>query len=365
MSSHEVEAGVSPAVAPRDASDAFRAPAAETAAATSRSSRDAPLLTKRRGLARGFTAPVLHFVALGALLFAAHALWAPALHAPPCAPIVLSAEELDRWRREWTVREGLGPAPSPADAQIVDAAIDDAVLLREALAREFDRRDPVVRARLLTLGRYLGLHADGDDALEREARALGLQRSDEVVRRHLVEMMRLAAAKPGPADIPDEAELRQYYAQHQSHFAQPERIGLTHVYLSRDRRGDQLEADAAQLLDRLRQGAIAPEDAAAFGDPFVRGARVPLASATALDHAFGPGFAAALADLPAQTWSGPLRSAYGLHLVWIAARVGATTPPLDLVRNRVLHEYLAEGSEARLHDRLRTWRARYDIRIDG
>src|SRR5262244_511926 len=65
-----------------------------------------------------------------------------------------------RWprRRAWPARAGID-APPPSDAVLVDAAIDDAVLLREALDRAYDRRDPVVRARLLTLGRYLGLAA--------------------------------------------------------------------------------------------------------------------------------------------------------------------------------------------------------------
>src|SRR5262249_39828276 len=151
-------------------------------------------------------APGLHFLLLGALLFAAQGWRTPASAPPKRAPIVLSAADLERWRREWPARAGID-APPPRDAVFVDAAIDDAVLRRAALDRAYDRRDPVVRARLLTRGRYLGLAVGGgDEAIEREARALGLQRSDEVVRRHLVEMMRLAAAKAGPGDLPTEAD---------------------------------------------------------------------------------------------------------------------------------------------------------------
>jgi len=318
----------------------------------------------RRAVARVTAAPGLHFLLLGALLFGVRAWRAPVADAPPRAPIVLSTADLERWRREWPAREGPG-ATVPDDAVLIDAAIDDAVLLREALDRAYDRRDPVVRARLLVLGRYLGLAAGGgDEAIEREARALGLQRSDEVVRRHLVEMMRLAAAKVGPADLPDEAELRAYYEQHRDRFAQDARARLAHVYLSRDRRGDRIEADAGALLDRLRREAIAPAAASRLGDPFTRGASVPLATSAELDQIFGHGFAAAVAALPERTWSGPVRSAYGLHLVWVDSRVAASTPSFDAVRNQVLHQYLAEHSETRLHDRLRTWRARYDVKVE-
>jgi len=309
-------------------------------------------------------APGLHFLLLGALLFAAQGWRTPASAPPKRAPIVLSAADLERWRREWPARAGID-APPPSDAVLVDAAIDDAVLLREALERAYDRRDPVVRARLLTLGRYLGLAAGGaDEAIEREARALGLQRSDEVVRRHLVEMMRLAAAKAGPGDLPTEADLRAYYAQHRDRFAQGARTQLTHVYLSSDRRADRLDADAAELLRRLRDDAVDPAAASALGDPFTRGAHVPAATSAQLDQAFGAGFAAAVDGLSEHTWSGPVRSAYGLHLIWIEDRLPAATPDFEAVRNRILHQYMSEHSQTRLQDRLRTWRARYDVRIE-
>src|SRR5262245_58911808 len=103
--------------------------------------------------------PLWHFIVLGALLFALHA-WCAASTA--------------------VVRPALVVDPAASDA-----AIDDEVLFREALAHELDR-DKVVRARLVALGRFLGLGAGANDAVvEREARALDLQRTDTIVRRHL------------------------------------------------------------------------------------------------------------------------------------------------------------------------------------
>jgi hypothetical protein len=250
-----------------------------------------------------------------------------------------------------------------ADAAAVDAQIDDEVLFREALARELDR-DRAVQARLVRLGRYLGLARDGDDArAEREARALGLQRSDSIVRRHVVELMRVAAAKLDSSDHPDEATLQAHYDRHQSRFIQPDRIRFTHVYLSAERRGDRVDRDARELLALARQGDLSPEQAAALGDPFVRGGDLTL-SAGQIDDVFGPGFAAALAALPERTWSGPLHSTYGTHVVWIGARIPGAPPPFQAVRNRVLHEVLAERSENRLRDTVRSLREHYEVRVE-
>jgi hypothetical protein len=282
--------------------------------------------------------PVLRFVALGALLFALQRAWL----APPAVPL---------------------PTAIVVDAPADDAEIDEEVLFREALARELDR-DRVVHARLVRLGRFLGLGADGsDERVAREARALGLHRSDPVVRRHLVEMMRIAMSQLRPDDYPAEDALRAHYDQHRARFAQPARIRFTHVYFSAERRAARLQGDAAKTLELLRQRTTAPGDAAALGDPFARGSELSLAVAQ-LDAAFGPGFAAAVGELPERTWSGPVRSAYGEHLVWIGERLAAGPAPYAAVRNRISHELLRERSETRLRETLQALRLRYDVRVD-
>jgi hypothetical protein len=285
----------------------------------------------------------LHFAALGALIFAADHLYSSS------APT--------------TVRPTLVVAAQAADAAAVDAQIDDEVLFREALAREFDR-DRAVQARLVRLGRFLGLAADSDDArVEREARALDLQRSDWIVRRHLIELMRIAAAKLQPSDQPDEAALVAYYDRHRARFTQPGRLRFTHVYFSADRRGDRVGGDATDLLAQAEQRRLAPEQAAALGDPFVRGADLTLSEGQ-LDDVFGPGFAAALAALPERAWSGPVQSTYGAHLIWISERIAGSPVPFDAVRNRVLHELLAERRAAKLRDTVGALRAQYDVRVE-
>lgn len=286
--------------------------------------------------------PLLRFTLAGALLFGLQRWWSASGDVPPPLPIVVAER---------------------GDSAATDAAIENEVLLREALVRRFDENDKVVRERLVRVGRFLGLAAGGDDdAVEREARTLGLQRTDTMIRRYLVGMMRLAATQPGPQDLPDESALRAYYEEHAERYAQPVRTRLTHVYLSADRRGAELESDAATLLARLRTQSASAGDSASLGDAFARGATLSL-SAAQIDQVFGPGFAAALAEQPQRAWVGPLRSSYGLHLVWIDETTPAAPLPLAAVRSRVVHEMLADGAERRLREKVRALRAAYDVRV--
>lgn len=317
-------------------------------------------------IARVLHAPGLRFLVLGALLFAVSRT-APTCDriGQPARPlVVVTGADVERIRREWAEEHGAPPSPAQEE-RLLEDAVDEEILHREALAIGLQHDDPVVRRRLVQLAGFLEESSIGeeDEALEREARAIGLDRTDIVIRRYLVQAMRLLAKKPRPSDLPTQRELEAYFAAHRDEFTQPERIRLTHVYLSRERRGAAVADDATRLLETLRSGAIDPERAATRGEPFVRGADIGPASHADLDRIFGPEFSAAIAAAEPHSWVGPVRSAYGLHLVWIHERLPRGTPPLDAVRNRVVHRYLRERREARLQERLRQLRGRYEIRM--
>jgi len=313
-------------------------------------------------------APALHFVLLGGALFVlVRSLGSVASPGgpDPARAIVLTAADVDRVRNQWILEHGAPPAPA-VEGTLIDAAIDDEVLYREALRIGLDRNDPVVRTRLGQLTRYLAEGPTEDEAsLEREARTLGLDRTDLVVRRYLIQSVRLLAAGPQEAELPTEAALETYLARHAEAFAQPSRTRFVHVYLSADRHGANLARDARALAARLRARGISPDDASTLGDPFPRGALVPLEPAVDIDRRFGSGFAAALAAAPLGTWAGPFRSAYGLHLVWVQEREPARVPPLADVRGQALHSLLRERRAERVQATVAALRRRYDIRVEG
>jgi hypothetical protein len=273
------------------------------------------------GLARS---PAAHFVVLGAALFGLRALVAP---------------------------------PDPAAAPMPS---DEEILYREALAHGLDAQD-AVRERLARLARFVGADPVEDEAvLAREARALGLDREDLVVRRQLVRTMRLTLGALDRRDLPDDAALARHLAAHADAYRMPDRVRLTQVFLSAARRGAALERDAAVLLAQLRAG-VPPDAAPRLGDPAIAGASIGPASRAEVTQALGPDAAAAVASAPAATWLGPLRSPWGLHLVWVHERTPGRVPPLAAVRARVLHAVLAERRAARVDAAMGALRARWGV----
>ena len=309
--------------------------------------------------------PITQFVVIGGALFALGRAVGPQPAIEERPAIVLDAADVARLRQAWAEQYGAAPGPRE-ERRLIDAAIDEEVLHREALALGLDRDDPLVRTRLAQIAGALGEGpVEDEDELLRAARASGLDRTDVVSRRYLVQAVRLLAAAPRAGDLPSEAAVAAFYEQHRDEFAAPHRQHLTQVFLSADRRGASLERDAARLLDRLRRERVEPARAAEHGDPFVRGAEVALDADAALDRAFGPGFAAAVAALPEGAWAGPVRSAYGLHLVWVHDRAAVSAPEPTAVQSRVVLRMLRERREARRQAVVAGLRERYLVRVEG
>ena len=241
-----------------------------------------------------------------------------------------------------SVRDGAGLDAAP----LHDSAGDEDGLVQAALARGLERDDPVVQARVLRNMRFLAGEAADSAALYRDAERLGLATSDLVVRRRLIERMRMLLQEPAFDGEPTETELQTYLDRHAARFATPPRLRLSHVFLSRARRGAALAADAGALLERLRPADV--ERAAALGDPMPVPAELAAVSQQDLTRLFGGAFAAAAFALEPGGWRGPLRSAYGLHLVWVHERVPAATPVLADVRAAVRAAVREERAAAAL-----------------
>lgn len=264
--------------------------------------------------------PLLHFVVLGVALFALHR-WV----APPGAGrrIVLSDEVIHGLRQDHLRRYGSLPNADEQTA-IIQQFVDNEVLYREALA-------------------------------------LGLDRGDIVVRRRLVQKMEFLTEDLEPIPEPTDAVLQAYLDAHAEHYAIAARVALAHVFISTDRHADHAAADAGQLRQQLLAGA----DSTALGDPFLRGRDFASSTQAELSAVFGAAFAAQVMSLPVGSWSEPIRSSYGLHLVRVTAHADGHAPNLAEVRAAVRRDWQEERRAEVNRLALARLRQRYDIRIAG
>jgi hypothetical protein len=307
--------------------------------------------------------PAVHFVVLGALSFAVHGAFAQRGNelSEEERTILVSAERVAALRAEY--RRGIGAPPSPAELErLVGDVVEEELLFREGVRRGLHRNDPGVRERLVQAMAFTSPEGTDAESLYRQAIEVGLDRSDSVVRRIVVEKMRLLVRASVPADATED-ELQECLARHRDLFRLPQLISFRHVFFGAEKRGaGRAMADAIDAASALARGGVEP---AGLGDPFLLGSEFRGRAKPDVDKVFGPEFRAAVFDLAPGAWSGPIASAYGVHLVWVEEKVPERDPSLDEVRSRVARLYQDERRRDRLRDFVGALKGTYTVRVEA
>jgi parvulin-like peptidyl-prolyl isomerase len=248
-----------------------------------------------------------------------------------------------------------GQSDAPREIVISEARV-------EALAENF----ATVWMRPPTAVELKGLIDDyvAEEVYYREAVAMGLDQDDTVIRRRLRQKMEFISEDVAAATEPTDAQLQAYLEQHADKFALPATLTFQQVYLSAERRGEAVRADAEKLLAELQAGR-GPADPAEAGDATLLPATMEAASPQVIANTFGEEFARQIDEAPVGQWSGPIESGFGLHLVKVDERVAGSAPTLVEIRPIVLREWQSEQRRAQNKSFLDTLRSKYEVRVEG
>ena len=265
--------------------------------------------------------PLVHFLFLAGLIFAAYGLLAgrveteEAIVVTPAKIEQMAAIFARTWQRPPTADELKG---------LIDDHVKEEIYVREAMRLGIDQNDTVIRRRLRLKMEFL------DDA----------------------------AAQATP---PSEADLAAYLAAHPETFRTAPQVAFEQVYVDAGKRGTAATSDAAALLDSLRKDAAFASSA---GDPTLLPPAMPLTDRQGMAQLFGDDFAAAVAALPPGDWQGPIASAFGLHLVRVTDRAEGGLPALAEIRAEVEREWLNDRRETLSRERLDELLTRYKVTIE-
>lgn len=202
-----------------------------------------------------------------------------------------------------------------------------------------------------------------EEIATREAMALGLDRDDTVIRRRLRQKFEFMAEDMLDAAPPTDAELQAYLDTYPDNFRREPRLSFRQVMLDPQRRGAALADDARELLARL-QAAGADADLGALGDSRLLPEGLDGAPLRDVARLFGEQFAGALLQAAPGSWSGPVRSGYGVHLVQVTARDDGGLPALADVRPLVERDFMAERRRRALDARYAKLLERYRVLVE-
>jgi hypothetical protein len=269
--------------------------------------------------------PLVHFVALGAVLFLVYAVVSGVFASDASRRIEITESEIqllaETWQRQWQ------RPPTEAELQgLVQARVREEVLYREALA-------------------------------------VGLDQNDVVVRRRMVQKMELLSQDLALLADPTDQELQSFFQERQEEYRVPPQLSFSHVYFNPDRRGVAMEDDARRALAGLRAGTLPPQRAPELGDRFMLPYDYTRLSPLEVQQQFGARFAEALVELE-PGWHGPIVSGYGLHLVNVRERVESRIPEYAEIRDRLVTDYNRMRSERAKNALYEGLSANYEVEID-
>jgi parvulin-like peptidyl-prolyl isomerase len=312
---------------------------------------------------RWLKAPALHMLALGALLFSIADLGGGAL-LPRKQRIEIPAHRLEAMLKDFVADTGRGPTRREWE-QMIDMQVDDEVLYQYALALGM-HENSAAQARLAQISDFVEAnpHEATQAGKARAAMDLGLHEGDLVVRRILVDSARRLIRSVVLLQKPTPEIVEQFYAAHAAEFTRPALIRISQVAINGFVHPDS-EARARRLLARIRAEQLDFEAALALADETPAPVHLALQTEQGLQSELGSDFATAVMKLRPGSWSEPIPSDYGHHLVWVHEFQEARVLPLEAVRDQVEQAVLQKLADDWLRLRLRELRAEFEIVVPG
>jgi hypothetical protein len=199
----------------------------------------------------------------------------------------------------------------------------------------------------------------------REGKSLGLDTNDEIVDRRIAQKFEFIQQDLGVPDEPPADAVRHWYDAHKFSYLTPARVAFSQIYFSSDSHGLAAAYVRAERALRILRGSRLTR-APALGDRFPGPTDLGALSSDEATRLFGESqMTQELFKLPSGRWSGPFRSGYGWHLVYVSHVIPPTLPSFEAVRDRVASDYRDEQRhilDAQAYENLR---AKYTVRYDG
>ena len=270
-------------------------------------------------LKRLLAEPMLHFLVIGIVLFAAY-----------------------RWR---------SPADSSGHRIVITQGVVDDLVAQHLSVR--GRKPSAVELRNLVDG-YVR-----DEILYREGAALGLDRDDIVVKRRVRQKLEVMGEEAASTAAPTDAELSAYLRANPERFKAPAVVTFEQVFLGPWTTGHAIARAAA-----TNTGPQGKFDPMTLARPTLLPEGMARTESTIVERSFGPKFVAALEQAPMGEWTGPVESEYGAHFVRVSERTPAVLPQLANVRDQVVREWESERRTRARDDSYEKMRRTYEVVFD-
>lgn len=308
--------------------------------------------------------PWLHFIVLGVIFYQLQAALFPEVKTV-IGP--LSEARTGALKEQWLTSTGRQPSPAQM-ARFVGVELDRDMLIQRALDLDFHLHDSIVYQRLILNMKFIQLVEGKSDAeLFNQAIEMRMHLDDEVVKLRLIQLMEQRLLAKATPTKPGSEEIEAAFIKRKEELRRPPLYSIEHVFFASERK-----QEVAAVVDAITRQELGLQAARKLGSPFLQGHRFLRQTPDQLARNFGKNFVIGLqetlkkSEITANSgdggWLGPIRSAYGLHYVWLSQFEPARDAELHEVERQLLVDLDYAANKQALRCAIAALRVDFDVR---
>ena len=185
-----------------------------------------------------------------------------------------------------------------------------------------------------------------EEALFREAQSLGLAEGDYVIRQRMIQKLEFITDAVAAPPTPTDEAIAAFYEQNKQNYFQEPSATFAHVFVKSGKISPGAAMGRAQqILETLRAENAGLKDATRYGDRFLFHTNYVERTYDYIEDHFGDEATKVIFSdrTPLSTWSGPVLSEYGAHLLYVTSRSSGRFPPIDEIKT-ILTEDMARAA---------------------
>ena len=257
-------------------------------------------------LTKWIAQPVVQFMGIGLVMFLVNTyiLQADGSNNEDEFTVSLTAGEVKSMQEMWTSR-WQRPPTEPEMQGMINQRVEEAILFREAVKIGLDKNDDIIRQRMSQKLEFL---------------------SNDLV-------------KPDSASV---KEIKEYFDLNIENYITPESVTITQLFVDPKLHGTKLGEEIKTRLTTLNGLDAVSYEISSYGDQFSLQEYFPDKKQIELAKLFGSEFASEIFELETDEWLGPIKSQYGVHLVYISHKNPAVIPELKSIKKLVVEDLQRE-----------------------
>ena len=198
-----------------------------------------------------------------------------------------------------------------------------------------------------------------EEILYREALMLGLDKEDRIIKRRLAQKISFLKQET-IVNPPSNQELITYFNNNKDKYFVDSTYTFTHYFFSSE--NDSKENNSKERSENAIELILSENNF--DSDPFFLGKNFDRVSLKNIDSDFGDDFSSSFKNIPINKWTGPIKSSFGHHIVYISNTNDGYYPDISQILNKVEIDLAQSKRDKAVEEFLNKVKSEYKVFIN-